>query len=64
MGYDSRAKAESGFTEDLISTPAVIYAKIAWLHGCKVVVDTPYIPAEWLPMDPLPHYDNHYRFLK
>ena len=60
----ARAKDESGFTEDLISTPAVIYAKIAWLHGCEIRVDTPYIPADWLPMDPLPRYDNHYRFLK
>ena len=59
-----RSNSESGYTEDLISTPAVIYAKIAWLHGHRVVVDTPYIPAEWLPMDPLPSYDAHYQFLK
>lgn len=59
----ARKNIESGFTEDLISTPAVVYAKIAWFHGYELVVDTPYIPSEWLPMTPLPHYDDHYEFL-
>ena len=59
-----RSNNESGYTDDLISTPAVIYAKIAWIHGFKISLETPYIPAEWLPMDPLPHYDVHYNFLK
>ena len=59
-----RSNDESGYTDDLISTPAVIYAKIAWWHGFRIVVDTPYLPAEWLPMDPLAHYDAHYEFLR
>ena len=54
---------DSGYAADLISTAAVIYAKIAWLHGHQVSVDTPYIPAEWLPMTPLARYDPCYRFL-
>jgi len=54
----------SGFTEDLISTAAVVYAKIAWRHGYHVQVDSPYIPAEWLPIEPLTQYSNHYSFLK
>jgi hypothetical protein len=29
----ARSNDESGYTLDLISTPAVIYAKIAWRHG-------------------------------
>jgi hypothetical protein len=41
----------------------VIYAKIAWLHGHEVRVDSPYVPAQWLPLEPLPHYDPVYRFL-
>ena len=59
----ARSNGESGFTDDLISTPAVIYAKLAWFHGQEVHVDSPYIPAEWLPMQPLHQYDNHYGFL-
>ncbi len=60
----ARANDESGSKEEFVFTPAVIYAKIAWSHGCEIIVDTPYIPAEWLPMDPLSRYNNHYRFLK
>ncbi|NRF69416.1 immunity 49 family protein [Aquincola sp. S2] len=60
----SRSNDESGFTEDLISTAAVNLAKIAWRSGYPIKVDSPFVPAEWLPMDPLPHYDLHYDFLK
>jgi hypothetical protein len=60
----ARGDDENGFTEDLIFTPAVIYAKIAWRHGYEVKVDSPYVPAEWLPVEPLKEYDNHYDFLR
>ncbi len=59
-----RSNDESGFTDDLISTAAVIYAKIAWRNGFEVAVDSPYVPPEWLPIAPLERYDLRYRFLK
>jgi hypothetical protein len=59
----NRADDDSGFGADLISAAGVIYAKIAWLHGHEVQVDSPYIPAEWLPNTPLEHHDDHYNFL-
>ena len=59
----SRSNGESGFTRDLIFRPAVVYAKIAWLHGHEVRVASPLVPAEWLPMEPLPRYENTYPFL-
>ncbi|TWC49164.1 immunity protein 49 of polymorphic toxin system [Pseudomonas sp. SJZ080] len=59
-----RLDIESGFSEGLISTFGVIYAKIAWCHGYEVRVDTPYIPVEWLPIKPLTNYDPIYSFLK
>lgn len=55
---------ESGFTADLISKPAVIYAKIAWYHGYEVKPDTPYVPHEWLPMTPLDEYKSPYSFIE
>lgn len=58
-----RADDDSGFATDLISTAAVIYAKIAWLHGHEVQTGSPYIPVEWLPNIPLERYDQHYSFL-
>lgn len=36
-----------------ISHPAVGYAKLAWLKGIQVEVDSPLIPKEWLPIQPL-----------
>ena len=32
----SRINDENGLAENLISTPAVVYAKIAWLHGAML----------------------------
>ncbi|MHB9841676.1 Imm49 family immunity protein [Paraburkholderia terrae] len=53
-----------GFTEKLIATHAVIYAKIAWRHGFCIDIETPWIPAAWLPIDPLPQYVAPYNFMK
>lgn len=58
-----RRNDESGFTLDLISSYAFIYAKIAWRHGYEVMVESPLLPSEWLPVAPLGYYDNHYSFL-
>ena len=52
-----------GFTEKLIGTHAVICAKIAWRHGLRVRVDTPWIPEEWLPIEPLDNYLDPYEFM-
>ena len=59
----SRSNDEHGLAENLISTAAVAYAKIAWLHGHEVQVNSPLVPAEWLPMEPLPQYEEQYAFL-
>ncbi len=59
-----RQNVESGFTQDLISTDAVIYAKIAWRHGYQVRVDSPYVPAEWLPVSPLSLYECSLPFVE
>lgn len=59
----ARSNDDSGYTADLISTTAVIYAKIAWLHGYEVRVESPYVPLEWLPNTPLRFYEAHYGFL-
>jgi len=59
----ARNNEDSGYATDLISTAAVIYTKIAWFHGYEVRVDSPYIPSERLPMEPLQRYDDRYGFL-
>jgi len=63
-GLRARNNGESGYTEDLISTPACMYAKLAWRHGYRIEIDTPYIPREWLPVVPLANYDEPYPFMR
>lgn len=63
-GIRGRYNVESGFTQDLISTDAVVYAKIAWRHGYEVKVDPPYVPTEWLPVKPLASYEYPFPFVK
>jgi Immunity protein 49 len=55
---------EGGYSRDLYCTPAVIYSKLAWRHGYEVVVDSPLIPKEWLPIAPLTHYEDVFEFMK
>lgn len=62
-GRKARIGDESPFTENLISTSAVIFSKIAWRNGYEVNVHSSYIPMEWLPIDPLESYRKKYPFL-
>lgn len=47
-----------------VSQPALGYAKLAWRHGIEVKVNSPLIPKELLPIQPLDHYEIPYDFLK
>ena len=47
-----------------ISLPALGYAKLAWRQGIEVEINTPLIPKEILPIQPLDHYEIPYDFLK
>jgi hypothetical protein len=58
-----REDLESGYTSGLISTYAVIYAKLAWLWGYRIQPNSPFVPAEWLPIVPLAKYEFPYDFL-
>ena len=52
------------FTEHFIATHACMYAKLAWLNGYEVEIDTPWIPKEWLPIQPLENYLQPWDFLR
>jgi hypothetical protein len=49
---------------EFISHPALGYAKLAWLKGLQVKVDSPLVPAALLPVQPLAEYKNEYAFLE
>lgn len=48
----------------LISMPALGYAKLAWLSGIEVDIDSSLVPKELLPIQPNEKYDDYYDFLK
>jgi len=54
---------DMGYTEYFIGTDAVVFAKIAWRSGYELQIDTPFIPKEWLPVEPLTTYEDPYRFM-
>jgi hypothetical protein len=47
-----------------ISFPALGYAKLAWLKGIEVVVNSKLVPIELLPVQPLDKYEIPYEFLQ
>jgi hypothetical protein len=38
---------------EFIAHPALGYAKLAWYKGIEVEIDSPFVPREWLPIQPL-----------
>lgn len=60
-----RLGREAPFTEHLLSTYAVLYAKLAWRHGYELTFgDSPYLPEAWLPIRPLDAYVDPYPFME
>lgn len=49
---------------DLISCPALGYAKLAWLQGMEIDFNHPLIPQAMLPYQPLEVYDDKHEYLK
>ena len=64
----TRNTLEECFTyeEHLFAAEAFMYAKVAWMHGYQVQVDSPWLPMEWLDMTPLPDNgtEEEYSFVK
>lgn len=52
------------FAGRFIACFASLYAKIARRHGYQLDLDTPFIPAEWLPIAPLQDYSDPYDFMR
>jgi len=43
---------------------AMLYAKIAWRHGHELLIDSPLMVPEWLPVRPLASYPDPYPFMR
>jgi hypothetical protein len=48
---------------EYISHPAIGYAKLAWLKGIEVNIESPLIPRDLLPIKPNGEYKDGYNFL-
>jgi hypothetical protein len=51
-----REDFEDGFTVGFISSYAVIYTKLAFMHGINLDLNSKYIPSEWLQIAPNDQY--------
>jgi hypothetical protein len=60
----ARRNYESGFTGDLISTPAVIFSKLAWRAGFRIDTGSQFVPLQWLPVNHLPDYEECFHLLQ
>lgn len=63
-GLRTNSSSESGMTDGLISTFGLLFAKLAWMNGYEVNINSPYIPQEWLPVQPLDHYEDEFDFME
>ena len=50
--------------EKYISIITTALAKLAWMHGMEVKIDSKYVPQELLPFVPLTEYTIPYKFLR
>ncbi len=64
LEFFAKSKSQNPFTEDFIAFHAVVLCKLAWLRGFEVQVDHPRVPMAFMPVNPLPFYDDVYEFLK
>ncbi|MPR35531.1 hypothetical protein GBK04_19800 [Cytophagaceae bacterium SJW1-29] len=57
---EKRYSRHNPFLANLIALPAAGYAKLAWLKGMQVQIDSPLVPMELMPIAPLEEYVNPY----
>jgi hypothetical protein len=59
-----KKRNDNAILNEYVSQPALGYAKLAWRLGIEVEVNSPLIPKELLPIEPLKNYEIPYDFLK
>lgn len=63
ISQDSRVTKEGAIVGEFLSFIAAIEAKICWLKGINVEIESPYLPMDLMPVRTLTHYDELYDFL-
>ena len=60
----ARIKSADPLIEDWMSYLGTLQTKLCWLKGIPVQIDSPLVPMELMPIQPLAHYDDVYDFLQ
>lgn len=60
----SRLNGDRALFEDFMSLKAIYEAKLCWRRGMKIQIDSPLVPMELIPVEPLRHYEDVYKFLE
>lgn len=63
IAQNARFEEGDALTEDFMCFTGTMQAKICWLKGIEVQIDSPMLPMELMPIAPLAHYDDIYDFL-
>ena len=50
--------------QKFLAEGSTLRAKLCWLKGIPVQIKSPWVPMGLMPIEPLPHYDDEYEFLK
>ena len=61
---EARKRQGDPLLEDWIAEASTWRAKLCWLKGIPVQIDSPLVPMELMPIQPLAHYDDVYDFLQ
>jgi hypothetical protein len=64
ISQHGRIKSADPLTEDFMSFLGCLEAKLCWLKGISVQIDSPLVPMGLMPIQPLEHYDDVYDFLE
>lgn len=56
-------EAANPMAEGVVSIISTIEAKICWMHGIEVDIDSDLVPKDFLPVRPLAKYSDEYDFL-
>ena len=48
---------------DFVRPVSTFRTKLCWYKGIPVEIEHPMVPMAWMPIEPLPHYDDIYEFL-
>lgn len=63
IAQHAKVKSQDVLTEDFMCFEGTIEAKICWLKGIQVQIDSPMLPMDLMPIKSLAHYNDVYDFL-